>query len=67
MIALLETVAGLGNSMGPLVGSILYETLGFAWTFILFGVGMTPCCILLLFIAKPSELKKLQLEKESEK
>ena len=66
MIAMIETIAGLGASCGPLLGSIVFETLGFAWTFILFGVGMTPCCILLLLIDKPSELKQKLEDKAAE-
>ena len=58
MIALLETIASLGNTMGPLLGSVVFGALGFAWTFIVFGVGMLPSVIFIMFLDKPSELKK---------
>ena len=46
----METAKGIGYAIGPLLGSIAYGWLGFAWTFIIFGAALIPCVILLNFI-----------------
>lgn len=48
---------GIGCTMGPVIGSFLYNFVGFAWTFITFGILMAPSCILMITLAKPMEVK----------
>ena len=52
----METAKGIGYAIGPLLGSIAYGWLGFAWTFIVFGAAMLPCVVLLNFIQTPRDV-----------
>mmetsp|Transcript_25968 Transcript_25968/g.51767 ORF Transcript_25968/g.51767 Transcript_25968/m.51767 type:complete len:462 (-) Transcript_25968:248-1633(-) len=58
MIGILETVASLGITMGPFLGLLVYGRLGFAWTFLIFGLTMVPAGLLILCIATPADLAK---------
>ena len=54
VISIMETVVGIGCAAGPVLGSVVYELIGFAWTFILFGIIMAPTSIILCFLKKPT-------------
>ena len=49
-IALLETMCGLGNMMGPVIGSAVYGFLGFSDTFFFFGALCVPLTLTTLFL-----------------
>ena len=40
-----------------MIGSIVFESVGFAWTFIIFGIVFTPIAALIMCLTKPSEVK----------
>jgi len=56
-VALLETIAGLGCILGPVMGAFLYSFLGYSGTFYAFGiVNIIPALILYcLFPEKKSK------------
>jgi len=58
VIAIMEAIVGVGCTVGPVVGSLVYEQIGFEWTFIAFGVAMAPSCLLSCLLSKPSVIKK---------
>ena len=53
----MESFIGIGNAVGPVVGSFIFEFLGYAWTFLIFGIMMAPATVILLFLQKPSDVK----------
>ena len=58
VISIMEAIVGIGCAAGPVLGSVTYELIGFAWTFIIFGALMTPAGIaLFLFLQKPKDVK----------
>lgn len=62
-ISLIMTVGGLGNITGPFFGSLVYEYMGFACTFALFGASLAlPICLIFIIVA-PSELTDRPLER----
>ena len=68
VISIMETVVGIGCAAGPVLGSVVYELIGFAWTFILFGIIMAPTSIILCFLKKPTEVKAdLEMAAKQEK
>lgn len=54
----MESIVGIGCTVGPVLGSFVFEYVGFAWTFIIFGILMAPSGILALFLLKPSDVKR---------
>ena len=54
----MEGIIGLGCAVGPVIGVLIYEKVGFVGTFIVFGVAMLPPCFLSCFLAKPGDIKK---------
>ena len=42
IVSLLEGFVGIGITAGPILGSLVYQQLGFETTFILFGCLMAP-------------------------
>ena len=57
VISLMESFLGLGCALGPVLGSVTYEFFGFAWTFLIFGIILSPTSILLFFCLKhPKDL-----------
>ena len=54
----METAIGVGCSLGPVLGSLVYSWLGYAWAFLIFGIAMVPPAVLLLFLKKPRDLVK---------
>mmetsp|Transcript_41108 Transcript_41108/g.53941 ORF Transcript_41108/g.53941 Transcript_41108/m.53941 type:complete len:147 (+) Transcript_41108:227-667(+) len=57
VISIMESVVGVGCAAGPVLGSVVYEFLGFAWTFLLFGILMAPTSALLCFLGEPLKIK----------
>ena len=49
-IALLETMCGLGNMTGPVIGSAIYGLLGFDNTFFFFGGLCVPITLVTLIL-----------------
>jgi hypothetical protein len=47
---------GLSMCMGPVIGSFIFNLVGFSYTFITFGCLMAPSCILVITIGKPAEI-----------
>ena len=58
VIAVMEAIVGVGCTIGPVLGSVVYDQIGFEWTFITFGAAMAPSCILSCCLAKPGDIKK---------
>ena len=59
VLSIMETVIGLGCMSGPVLGSFVYSSLGFSWTFYIFGGLMAPISILIvLFLPKPADVKE---------
>lgn len=56
MVAVIEVVAGVGILVGPLLGSVLNQLLGFSWTFWVFGLWMVPSVFAIPHIVPPLEL-----------
>jgi len=66
VVAYVEVVVGIGCTAGPVIGSLVYELVGFSWTFIIFGVLMTPSCVFVCCIGKPSDVRKKRKHVEAE-
>lgn len=47
ILALFEGVAGIGLMLGPVIGSFVYNAIGFEGVFYSFGVAMIPFAILI--------------------
>ena len=47
VVSMSEGFVGIGCAMGPILGSIIYEAVGFSYTFYIFGVAMAPFAILI--------------------
>ena len=59
VISYMETMAGLGNMAGPVLGSFIYTAVGFETTFFIFGGALTPIAIIIMFsLPKPSEVRE---------
>ena len=43
---------GFGCGIGPFVGSVVYEAVGYSKTFYIFGVAMAPASFLVLLFKK---------------
>ena len=56
-VGLIGVVVGVGCTMGPVIGSFVYNFVGFSWTFIIFGILMAPSCILVMTLGKPAQIK----------
>lgn len=58
IIALMEATLGVGMMMGPVLGSFVYDTFGFEWTFLIFGLFMVPVALIVTFVLpKPSDIR----------
>ena len=58
VISIMEAIVGIGCAAGPVLGSITYELVGFAWTYILIGALMAPTSyFLFFFLQKPLDVK----------
>ena len=55
VVGLMETVVGIGCITAPVLGSFIYQLLGYSWTFYIFGVLMAPSCFLALLLGKSKE------------
>jgi len=50
VVSVLEGVVGIGITISPILGSFIYEYVGFADTFYIFGAAMVPIAFLILFL-----------------
>ena len=48
VISIMEATLGGGMMMGPILGSFVYNAVGFAKTFFIFGLAMVPIAFVLL-------------------
>lgn len=64
VISIMETSVALGCAVGPVIGSVVYAQLGYAWTFIAFGSLLVPMSLLMCFLTKPKDVKS---QREAEK
>ena len=53
VIGLLESTAGIGCVCGPVLGSFIYDLVGFQWTFTGFGIAMAPTAFLVTLLNNP--------------
>ena len=61
VVSMSEGFVGIGSAMGPIIGSFIYQAVGFSYTFYFFGVGMAPFALLVCAcLSKP----KKQAEQE---
>ena len=59
VISLMEATVGAGMMLGPILGSFIYNAVGFFKTFAIFGIAMTPISIIVIFaLPKPSSIRK---------
>ena len=59
LISILESIVGIGCTMGPVLGSITYSALGFKDTFFIFGGALAPAALMILiFLPSPSQVKE---------
>ena len=59
VVALMEGIVGVGNTISPIIGFIIYENLGFSMTFYIFGAVSAPLSIILFFtLTNPKEIKE---------
>jgi MFS family permease len=66
-LSLLEGFVGVGITMGPILGSIVFEFLGFDKTFFIFGGLMAPSALFVFcFLPSPTEVKIRLAEHEAE-
>lgn len=56
-IPIIEFAIGLGNAIGPILGAVLYRSLGFEWTFITIG-GSFYVLFPLFYIVLPKSIDK---------
>ena len=66
VIGLLEAIVGIGCTSGPVFGSLVYEFLGFKWTFLAFGMLQAPTAVLACFLRKNTQVKSKQANEEGE-
>ena len=60
VISRMEACVGLGSIAGPVFGSFVFSAVGFAKTFFIFGVCLTPMAVLIcIFLPKPKDVKKV--------
>ena len=53
VISVMEGIVGIGCAAGPILGSVIYESVGFEKTFQIFGTAMAPTCLLVCFLKDP--------------
>ena len=56
VISIMEATVGAGMMIGPILGSSIYNVVGFFKTFAIFGIAMAPISLIVLF-ALPTPLK----------
>lgn len=57
-VSLIESVAGIGCTISPIIGVYIFNVVGFSETFYIFGGAMAPCALLMLSLPDPKELSK---------
>lgn len=67
IISLMEGVVGVGCTLGPMVGSFVYQAVGFSTTFYIFGAAMSPTALMVcLLLGKPKKSAASPADNESE-
>ena len=56
-VGFVGVLVGTGCTMGPVIGSIVYNFVGFSSTFIIFGLLMAPSIILTLTLGSSAKIK----------
>ena len=58
VISLMEGVVGIGITVSPVMGSFVYQAVGFSKTFYAFGLGMAPVSlVIILALPSPKQVK----------
>ena len=58
VISLMEATVGAGMMLGPILGSFIYNAVGFFKTFAIFGIAMTPISLIVLFtLPNPAKIR----------
>lgn len=55
VVSLLEGFVGIGITTGPILGSVVYQYLGFELTFVVFGSLMAPTAFMVLCLLPNSK------------
>lgn len=59
IISVFEGCLGAGMMMGPIIGSFVYNAVGFSDTFFIFGIVMAPISFIVLFaLPKPIDVRE---------
>ena len=61
VIARLESVSAFGNIFAPVLGSVIFDAVGFEWTFVGFGIVMVPASLLVCSLKNPKDVKKADM------
>ena len=67
VIARLESVSAFGNIFAPVLGSIIFDAVGFEWTFAGFGIAMFPASFLVCILKSPKDVKKAETKIDIDK
>lgn len=67
VIARLESVSAFGNIFAPVLGSVIYDAVGFEWTFVGFGIVMLPASLLVCSLKNPKDVKRAEIKIDIDK
>ena len=60
MIALIEGTTGVGAAFGPVMGSFVYQLVGYSWTWYIFGILIIPTVFLSLQLKSETEIQEMR-------
>ena len=60
MIALIEGTTGVGAAFGPVMGSFVYQIVGYSWTWYIFGILILPTVFLSLQLKSEQEIHEMR-------
>lgn len=55
-----ETAAGLGLTVGPVIGSLLYQLTNYQWTFVIYGLFLFLAMLIMMAILPSCSVKDLR-------
>ena len=55
VVSWMESSVGVGCVFGPVMGSLVYQFVGYAKTFYIFGAVMAPNCLLVICVLKDTK------------